>query len=71
MIELEFATYKLFCSYCVPVAMHDKTTNEYFRTDMDNKVVNHDIDKWLKGAEATQKPQQFFANKLNPERYPQ
>ena len=67
MVELEFSTMRLFCSYRVTVAMFDKNTKEYFRTDMDKKIVNHDIDKWLKGAEATQKPQQFFTDILSPE----
>lgn len=69
MIELEYPHLKLFCSYKMPVALYDKQSKKYFRTDMDNKVVNHDIDKWLDGATATIQPQQFFSDLLNPERY--
>lgn len=69
-VEMEFPTFRLFCSYQVPVAMHDKTTNEYFRTDMINHIVDRDIDKWLDGIEATPKPQKFFNDFLDPERYP-
>ena len=64
MTEVEGATAKMLISYETPVAakMHN---GPYYRTAKKHSVTtSRHINKWLDGARAEVKPQEFFDNLL-------
>jgi len=66
MTLLETPKQIVLFSYATPVASFDKTTYSFSRTSKRwSMTTSRHINKWLNGASAVEKPQDYFDNLFN------